>query len=169
MYKKAKNNIEFDKGLEGQSSVVQKNISNFPYSDSKSETPMEEREETEVESPALEVPPTSTNNKINKESKIQKLEEEVTNLKLLERVIKLQNQAMKRTSEEVRDSFERLSKMHVKEHKKTNKLLKENHKLHKIVRCLRIKLILKDPKTKTHLDLESLVEAIVNLNKYPEG
>jgi hypothetical protein len=167
--KKEKKKLEFDQGLEGQSSVVEKNILNFPYSDSESETPMEEREETEVEAPALEVPETSTKKKISKASKIQKLKEEVTELKLLERVIKSQNQAMKRTSDEVRDSFERLAKMHVKEQKKNKKLLKENHKLHKMVRCLRIKLMLKDPKPKTHPDLESLAEAVVNLNKDPEG
>jgi hypothetical protein len=31
------------------------------------------------------------------------------------------------------------------------------------------KLMLKDPKPKTHPDLESLAEAVVNLNKDPEG
>jgi hypothetical protein len=46
--------------------------------------------------------------------------------------------------------------MHVKEQKRNKKLLKENHKLHKMVRCLRIKLMLKYPKPRTHPDLESL-------------
>jgi hypothetical protein len=49
---------------------------------------MEEREETKVEALAFEVPETSTKKKISKASKIQKLKEEVTELKLLERVIK---------------------------------------------------------------------------------
>ena len=141
----------------------------MPCSDPESKTPMEEREETEVEAPALEVPETSTKKKISKASKIQKLKEEVTELKLLERVIKFQNQAMKRRSNEVRDSFERLAKMHVKEQKKNKKLLKENHKLHKMVRRLRIKLMLKDPKLGTHPDLESLAEVDVNPNEDPEG
>ena len=76
---------------------------------------------------------------------------------------------MKRTSDEVRDSFERLAKIRVKEQKKNKKFLKENHKLHKMVRCLRIKLMLKYPKPKTHPDLESLAEFVLNLNKDPEG
>jgi len=41
------------------------------------------------------------------------MKEEVIELRLLERVIKFQNQAMKRTSNEVRDSFKRLDLMHV--------------------------------------------------------
>jgi hypothetical protein len=44
---------------------------------------------------------------------------------LLERVIKSQNQTIRNTSDEVRDCFERLSKMHVKEQKRNKKLLKE--------------------------------------------
>jgi hypothetical protein len=59
--------------------------------------------------------------------------------------------------------------MHVKEQKKNKKFLKENHKLHKMVRCLRIKLMLKDPKPITHPHLESLVEVVVNLNEDPKG
>jgi hypothetical protein len=166
--KEAKKKLDFDQGIEGQSSVADRNILNFPYSDSESETPMDEREETEVEAPDLEIPETSTS-KVNKSLKIKKLKEEILELKLLERVIKSQNQTIKNTSDEVRDCFERLAKMHVKEQKRNKKLLKENHKLHKMVRCLRIKLMLKDPKPRTHPDLESLAEAAVNLNEDPEG
>jgi hypothetical protein len=64
-------------------------------------------------------------------------------MKLLERVIKSQNQTISNTSDEVRVCFEILAKMHVKEQKRNKKLLKENHKLLKMVRCLRIKLRLK--------------------------
>jgi hypothetical protein len=88
---------------------------------------------------------------------------------LLERVIKSPNQTIKNTSDEVRDFFERLAKMHVKEKKRNTKLLKEDHKLHKMVICLRIKLMLKDPKPRTQPDLESLAEAVMNLNEDPQG
>ena len=57
--KKEKKKLDFDQGKEVQSNNVEKNILNFPYSDFESETPMEEREETTVEAPALELPETS--------------------------------------------------------------------------------------------------------------
>jgi hypothetical protein len=63
---------------------------------------MKEKEETAVETPTLELPEISTKKKISKAFKIQKLKEEVIELRLLYKVIKSQNQAMKRTSDEVR-------------------------------------------------------------------
>jgi hypothetical protein len=67
---------------------------NFPYLESKFETPMEESEEVVVEVPALELPETSTSkhSKVNKSSKmIENIKEEISEMKLLERVIKSQN------------------------------------------------------------------------------
>jgi hypothetical protein len=126
---------------------------------------MEEREETEVEAPTFEVPETSTQKKISKSSKIQKLKEEVTELKLLESVIKSQNQAMKRTSDEVRDSFKRLALMHVALERKDKSLSKKNHKLYQMIKLLRFKLAHRKPKPRAHLGLESLVEVAMNLNE----
>jgi len=65
----------------------------------------------------VEVPETSTrkHNKVNKSSKIENLKEEISEMKLLERIIKTQNQTIRNTLDEVRDCFERLAKMHVKE------------------------------------------------------
>jgi hypothetical protein len=163
--KKEKKKLDFDQGIEGQSRVVDKNILNFPYSDSESEPPMEEREETEVEAPAFEVPETSTKKKISKASKIQKLKEEVTELRLLERVIKSQNQAMKRTSDEVRDSFKRLALMHVALERKNKRLSKKNQKLYQMIKFLRFKLAPRKPKPRAHLSLEALVEVAMDLNK----
>jgi hypothetical protein len=75
---------------------------------------MDERKETEVEALDLELPETSSS-EINKSLKIKKLKEDILDLKFLERVIKSQNQTIKNTSDEVRDYFERLAKMHVNE------------------------------------------------------
>ena len=58
--------------------------------------------------------------------------------------------------------------MHVNEHKRNKKFLKEKRKLLKIVRCLRIKLRLKNPKPRAHPDLKSLAEVAENLNKDPK-
>jgi hypothetical protein len=92
--KKEKRKLDFDQGKEVQRSIVEKNILNSPYSDFEFETPMEEREEDAVEVPALELPETSTSkhNKVNKSLKmIEKIKEEISEMKLLERVIKSQN------------------------------------------------------------------------------
>jgi hypothetical protein len=133
---KAKKNLEFGKQAEYPKKIVAKFFLNLPYSDSDSEpltekmvakpstvgrenieeieTPMDEKEEAEVEAPDLEIPATSTS-KISKSSKIENLKEEILDLKLLERVIESQNQTIMNTSIKVRDCFERLDKMHVKE------------------------------------------------------
>jgi hypothetical protein len=126
---------------------------------------MEEREETEVEAPSFEVPETSTKKNISKASKIQKMKEEVTELRLLERVIKSQNQAMKRTSDEVRDSFKRLALMHVALERKNKRLSKKNQKLYQMIKFLRFKLAPRKPKPRAHLGLEALVEVSMDLNK----
>ena len=89
-------------------------------------------------------------------------------MKLLERVIKSQNQTIRNTSDEVRDCFERLAKMHVKEQKRNKKLLNDNRKLLKMIRGLRIKLRLKNPKPRAHPDLRVLSEVVENLNEDPK-
>jgi hypothetical protein len=58
--------------------------------------------------------------------------------------------------------------MHVKEQKRNKKLLKENCRLLKMVRGLRIKLRLKNPKPRAHPDLKALAEFAKNLNKGPK-
>ena len=96
------------------------------------------------------------------------MKEEIVELKFLYRHIKSVNQTLQNTSHEVIYCFERLAKVHVKEQKKNKKLLKENHKLHKMVRFLRIKLMFKYPKPRAHPDLESLAEFAANLNEHPK-
>jgi hypothetical protein len=86
-------------------------------------------------------------------------------LRLLEKVVKSQNETITRTSSEVRDCFQRLAKMHVKLEKKNKRLLKKNKKLHKVARCLKVKLMLKDAKPIAHPSLENLAEAAENLNE----
>ena len=111
---------------------------------------------------------TSRHSKVSKPSKIEKLQEEIAEMKFLERVIKSQNQTISNTSYEVRDCFERLAKMHVKEQKRNKKLLNDNRKLLKMIRGLRIKLRLKNPKPRAHPSLRSLFEVDENLNEDPK-
>ena len=58
--------------------------------------------------------------------------------------------------------------MHVKEQKRNKKLLKENRKLLKVIKSLRIKLRLKNPKPREHYDLRALAEVAENLNEDPQ-
>jgi hypothetical protein len=58
--------------------------------------------------------------------------------------------------------------MHVKEQKRNKKLLKDNRKLLKMIRGLRIKLRIKNPKPREHFDLRTLVEVAENLNEDPK-
>jgi hypothetical protein len=168
--KTTKKNLDFDQVAEIQNTAAKKNILNLPYSDSESEPAMAEieapeNEAFEHEAPDLEIPETSTRKRVSKSSKIKRLKGQVKELEVLERVVKSHNQALKRTSDEVRDSLQRIAKMHVKEEKKNKKLLKENQRLHKLVKCLKIKLMLKKPKTRAHPALEDLAEVVVNLSE----
>jgi hypothetical protein len=114
----------------------------------------------------LEVPEVSISKHSESASKkIKKIEEEVMELKLLEKVVKTQNETITRTSSKVRDCFQRLAKMHVKLEKKNKRLLEENKKLHKVARCLKMKLMLKDAKLIAHPGLENLAEVVENLNE----
>ena len=58
--------------------------------------------------------------------------------------------------------------MNVKEQKRNKKLLKENRKLLKVIKRLRIKLRLKNPKPRAHFDLRALAEVAENLNEDPQ-
>jgi hypothetical protein len=178
--KKAKKMLVFSQDIEGQTNASGKNVLNLPYTDSDEDLEPGEREVPEQavfeeapfpsEFPDLEIPETSTNrhNKVSKPSKIEKLQEEISEMKMLERVIKSQNQTISNTSDEVRDCFERLAKMHVKEQKRNKKLLKENRKLLKMIKGLRIKLKLKNPKPRAHSHLRALAEVAENLNEDPK-
>jgi hypothetical protein len=178
--KKAKKMLVFSQDTEGKRNASGKNVLNLPYTDSEEDLEPGEREVPEQDAfreapfpsevPDLEIPETSTSrhSKVSKPSKVEKLQEEILEMKMLERVIKSQNQTISNTSDEVRDCFERLAKMHVKEQKRNKKLLKENRKLLKVIKSLRIKLRLKNPKPRAHSDLRALAEVAENLNEDPQ-
>jgi hypothetical protein len=154
----------FSQDIEGKTSASGKNVLNLPYTNSEEDLEPGEREVIEhdafgeasfpSEVPDLEIPETSTSrhSKVSKPSKVEELQEEILEMKILERVIKSQNQTIINTSYELRDCFERLAKMHVKEQKRNKKLLKENRKLLKVIKRLRIKLRLKNPKPRACYD-----------------
>ena len=117
--KKAKKMLVFSQDTEGKRNASGKNVSNLPYTDLEEDLESIEREVLEqatfeeasfsLEVPDLEIPKTFTSrhNKVNKSSKIEKLQEEISEMKLLERVIKSKNYTISNTSDEVRDCFER--------------------------------------------------------------
>ena len=85
-------------------------------------------------------------------------------MKLLEKVVKSQNETIMRTSSKVRHCLHRLAKMHVKLEKKNKRLLKENKNLQKVTRCLKVKLRFKDANPIAHTGLKNLEKATENLN-----
>jgi hypothetical protein len=69
---------------------------------------------------------------------------------------------MRRTSDEVRDSFKMLDLMHVALERKHKSLSKKNHKLYQMIKLLSFKLAHRKPKPRAHLGLEALVEVATN-------
>jgi hypothetical protein len=178
--KRAKKMLDFSQATEGQASAPDKNVLNLPYTDSEEDLESVEGEIPEQAAPEeapfspkvpdLEIPEASTSKaKKSASRKIKNLEKEVMELRLLERVVKSQNETIKQTSSEVRDCFERLAKMHIKLEKRNQRVLEENKKLYKMVRCLKTKLMLKDAKLIAHPGLEDLAEAAKNLNEKPSS
>jgi hypothetical protein len=72
---------------------------------------------------------------------------------------------MKRTSNEVRDSFKRLAQMHVTLKRKNKILSKKNQKIYQMIKLLRFKLAHRRPKPRAHLGLETLAKVAMDLNK----
>jgi hypothetical protein len=72
---------------------------------------------------------------------------------------------MKRTSNEVRDSFKRLALIHVALKRKNKILSKKNHKFYQMIKLLRFKVENRRPKPRDCLDLETLAEVAMDLNK----
>ena len=98
--------LDFSQATEGQTSASDKNVLNIPYTDSEEDLESVEGEVPEQaaleeapfspEVPDLEIPEASTR-KVEKSAsrKIKKLEKEVRELKLLERVVKSKNESIK--------------------------------------------------------------------------
>ena len=71
---------------------------------------------------------------------------------------------MKRTFDEVRDSFKRFTLMHVALERKNKRLSKKNWKLYQMIKFLSFKTMPRKPKPRAHPSLEALVEVAMDLN-----
>jgi hypothetical protein len=142
--KGAKKKLVFNEAAE-KASPKQTNVLNLPYSDSESEPAIEEFPSDQTMEPDMEETPqievftsfdegeASTKKKISKSAKIQKMKEKIAEQEVLERVIKARYETLSKNAAKTREAFERLALIHVKEKKKRKKIMKDNHKLWKIV------------------------------------
>jgi len=108
---------------------------------------------------------TSTKKKVNKSRKIPKLKEKTSQQEVLERVLKERYETLSKNFERTNEAFERLALKRVKEKRKMKKIIKQNYKLWKIARFLKIKIKILTTKSTTYPDLQVLAEAAENLNK----
>jgi hypothetical protein len=84
---------------------------------------------------------------------------------VLERVIKARYETLSKNVAKTREAFERLALIHVKEKKKSKKIMKHNHKLWKIARYLKTKIKMMTTKPSTHSRLQVLAAAAENLHQ----
>jgi hypothetical protein len=124
--KKIKRKLEFGKNAEDQRKATTRNILNLPYSDSDSE-PLA----AEMETPEKGIPETSSKKKVSKKPKVQKLKEELAELKVLERHLKTENETLRKSSLKVGSALDKLAiKYEILKHK-NKKRCKQNSRLQK--------------------------------------
>lgn len=84
---------------------------------------------------------------------------------MLERVLKARYETLSKNATKTRDAFEKLALKRVKEKRKMKNIMKQNYKLWKMARYLKIKIKFLTTKTTTHPDLEVLAEVDENLHE----
>jgi len=93
---------------------------------------------------------TSSKKKQRKSKKIQKMEEKIAHQEVLERVIKARYETLSKNFAKTNEAFKMLELKRVKEKKQRNKIMKDNHRLWKIAKSLKIKIKMLTSKTTTH-------------------
>jgi hypothetical protein len=148
--KKAKKKLEFGKQAEDQGKTAATNILNLPYSDSDSE-PLAVEMEAEPSTVEMENPEeagTPSKKKVNKQTKVQKLKEEIVEFKVLERHLKKENETLRKSSLKIGSALDQLAIKYETAKHKNKKLLKQNGRLKNMNKVLRFKIVHK--KSQTH-------------------
>jgi hypothetical protein len=171
--KRAKKKLDFDTAIE-QPAVKKANILNFPYSDSEpeqEEIPANDNPEYSME-PAqnfegfttYEEGETSSKKKPNDCKIIKKLKRRIKQQEVLERVIKERYATLSENFAKTSEAFEKLALKRVKEKKRKRKIVKDNIKLWKIARSLKIKNKLLKARLVNHTPLQILAETTENFS-----
>jgi len=93
------------------------------------------------------------------------LKDKLVEKEVLESVLKARYETLSKNAIETREDFEKLALKRVKEKRKMKKIIRQNYKLWKIPRYLKVKIKLLTTKSTTHLDLEVLATAAENLHE----
>jgi len=155
---KIKRKLGFGKDAEGQRKSKATNILNLPYLDSDPEP-----SPTEMEDPKKEIPKTSSEKKVSKKPKVQKLEKELAELNLLERHLKTENKTLRKSSLKVGFALDKLAIKYETLKNKNKKLFKQNNILQNVNKVLRFNLAHKRTKPKAQINLDDLAEAALVL------
>ena len=106
---------------------------------------------------------TPSKKKVNKQTKVQKLREEIVEFKVLERHLKKENETLRKYSLKIGSTLDKLAiKYETVKHKK-KRLFKQTSRLKNMNKVLRFKLFHKKVKAITHLRLDTLVEAALDM------
>jgi hypothetical protein len=118
--------------------------------------------DVEMETPEEGILGTSSKKGVSKNPKVQKLNEEIVELKVLERHLKRENETLRKLSLKVGSALDRLAIKYETVKHKNKKFLKHNNRLQDMNKVLRFKLAHKKLKPKAHLSLVTLAEAALD-------
>lgn len=104
----------------------------------------------EANIPVMEACETSASREGINSDRVYELENEIMELKLLDRHIKTVNETLQRTSEETRDASDQIVLMCVKLEKRNIKLIKRAKSMYSIIKTLMYKLAPGRPKPSSH-------------------
>jgi hypothetical protein len=104
-----------------------------------------------MENPEKGIPETSSKKKVRKKPKVQKLKEELAELKVLERHLKRENETLRKSSLKVGSALDQLAIKYETVKHNNKKLFKQKSKLQDMNKVLRFKFVHKNLKPKAHL------------------
>jgi predicted RNase H-like nuclease (RuvC/YqgF family) len=107
---------------------------------------------------------TPSKKKVSKKPRIQKLKEEIVELKVLERHLKGENETLKKSFLKIRSALDQLAIKYETAKHKNKKLVKQNGRLKNMNKVLRFNIVHKNLKPKAHLRLDTIAEAALDFN-----
>ena len=146
---------------------------NLPYSDSEEEreegADLAERvvaENEELPSPTPKdqgEPVEKASSRNPKAQKVSQLLSQVYELEVLEREIKRNNAMLTKRNKKLHNSFLEMSGMYILLKRRNLRYMKENTRLYKMIRLLRLQVKNSRQNPSTHFSLEALAEVVVSL------
>ena len=95
--------------------------------------------------------------------KVNQLLRQVYDLEVLEREIKMNNAMLTKRNKELHNSFLEMRGMHILLKRRNLRYMKDNTRMYRMIRLLRLQVKNSRPNPSTHFTLETLAEATVSL------